>query len=177
MGTGHFTVEGGEMGTVENEDYVGGLLRFANGARGTMENSRTCIGPHVRMSFEVNGTRGALSWDFQRLNELQIYRTDGTGDRGYRTVHAAPGMGDFANFQPGVGISMGYDDLKVAEVERFLSSIAEGRDRPASIHDIVSTMRVVEAMDRSCDTRSWEAVGDATGATATSAERGIGGSA
>jgi predicted dehydrogenase len=177
MGTGHFVVEGGEMGTVENEDYVGGLLRFANGARGTMENSRTCIGPHVRMSFEVNGTRGALSWDFQRLNELQLYRTDGTGDRGYRTVHAAPGMGDFANFQPGAGISMGYDDLKVVEAERFLSSIAGGRDRAASIHDIVSTMRVVEAMDRSCDTGSWETVGDATGATATSGERGIGGGA
>jgi predicted dehydrogenase len=129
------------------------------------------------MSFEVNGTRGALSWDFQRLNELQLYRTDGTGDRGYRTVHAAPGMGDFANFQPGAGISMGYDDLKVAEAERFLSSIAEGRDRPASIHDIVSTMRVVDAMDRSCDTGQWESVEDPTGATAASGGRGIGGGA
>ncbi len=176
-GTGHFTVEGGEMGTVENEDYVSGLLRFENGARGTMENSRTCVGPHVSMSFEVNGTRGALSWDFQRLNELRLYRTDGTGDRGYRTVHAAPGMGDFANFQPGVGISMGYDDLKVAEAERFLSSIAGGQQRAASIHDIVSTMRVVDAMDRSCDTGSWEHVGDSAGAAATVGERGIGGGA
>ena len=164
------------MGVVENEDYVGGLLRFANGARGTMENSRTCVGPHVRMSFEVNGTRGALSWDFQRLNELKLYRTDGTGDRGYRTVHAAPGMGDFANFQPGAGISMGYDDLKVAEAERFLSSIADGRQRAASIHDIVSTMRVMDAMDRSCDTGSWERVGAADGA-ATAGGRRVGGGA
>src|ERR671916_508728 len=176
MGTGHFVVEGGEMGTVENEDYASSLVRFENGARGTMENSRTCVGPHVRMSFEVNGTRGALSWDFQRLNELQLYRTDGV-DLGYKTVHAAPSMGDFANFQPGVGIPMGYDDLKVAEAERFLSSIAEGRDRAASIHDIVSTMRVVDAMDRSCETGSWERVGDATGATATAGERGTGGGA
>src|SRR4028119_39312 len=177
MGTGHFTVENGEMGTVENEDYASGLLRFANGARGTMENSRTCIGPHVRMSFEVNGTRGALSWDFQRLNELELYRMEGTGDRGYRTVYAAPGMGDFANFQPGAGISMGYDDLKVAEAERFLSSIADGRQRAASIRDIVSTMRVVDAMDRSCDTGRWESVGDSAGATVASGERGIGGGA
>ena len=174
VGTGHFTAEGGPQGPVENEDYVGGLLRFASGARGTIENSRTCVGPHVRMSFEVNGTSGALSWDFQRLNELQLYRADGTGDRGYRTVYAAPGMGDFANFQPGAGISMGYDDLKVAEAERFLSSIADGQDRAASIHDIVSTMRVVDAMDRSCDTGSWERVGDPAGATATTGESGIG---
>jgi len=176
MGTGHFAVEGGEMGAVENEDYVGGLLRFANGARGTVESSRTCVGPHVRMSFEVNGTRGALSWDFQRLNELRLYRTDGV-DLGYKTVHAAPGMGDFANFQPGVGISMGYDDLKVAEAERFLSSISEGRDLAPSIRDIVSAMRVVDAMDRSCASGGWERVGDVTGATAAAGERGIGGGA
>ena len=177
MGTGHFTVEGGTRGTVENEDYASGLVRFENGARGTMESSRTCVGPHVRNGFEVNGTRGALSWDFQRLNELELYRTDGTGDRGYRTVYAAPGMGDFDRFQPGAGIPMGYDDLKVAEAERFLSSIADGRQRAASIHEIVSTMRVVDAMERSCETGGWERVGDSTGATAAAGERRAGGGA
>ncbi|MGH3089634.1 MAG: Gfo/Idh/MocA family protein [Rubrobacteraceae bacterium] len=158
MGTGHFTVEDGEMGTVENDDYASGLLRFASGVRGTVENSRTCTGPHVRNSFEVNGTKGALSWDFQRMNELQIYRTDSTGDRGYRTVFAAPGMGDFARFQPGVGISMGYDDLKVSEAYTFLSSIAEGIQREPGMREIVSAMRVIAAMDRSCDSGEWEAV-------------------
>src|SRR5215210_820135 len=158
MGTGHFTVEGGEMGAVENEDYASSLVHFENGARGILETSRTCVGPHVRMSFEVNGTRGALSWDFQRLNELQLYRTDAAGDHGYRTVFTAPGMGDFGNFQPGAGISMGYDDFKVTEAYKFLSSIADGHQRQASIHDVVSTMRVVEAMDRSCESGGWAEV-------------------
>jgi predicted dehydrogenase len=171
MGTGHFVVEGGEMGSVENEDYASCLVRFANGARGTLENSRTCIGPHVRNSFEVNGTRGALSWDFQRLNELELYRFDETGDRGYRTVFAAPGMGDFAKFQPGAGISMGYDDLKVSEAYKFLTSIAEDRQREPGMREIVSAMRVVEAMDRSCDSGGWEAVSAEASAAATG-ERG-----
>ena len=167
MGTGHFVVEGGEMGPVENEDYVGSLVRFENGARGTLENSRTCVGPHVRNSFEVNGTRGALSWDFQRLNELELYRFDETGDRGYRTVFAAPGMGDFDRFQPGAGISMGYDDLKVTEAYKFLNSIAEDRQREPGMREIVSAMRVVEAMDRSCDSGGWEAVSAGAPAAAT----------
>lgn len=171
MGTGHFVVEGGELGTVENEDYAGSLVRFENGARGTLENSRTCIGPHVRNSFEVNGTRGALSWNFQRLNELELYRTDSTGDRGYRTVFAAPSMGDFGRFQPGAGISMGYDDLKVTEAYKFLTSIAEDRQREPGMHEIVSAMRVVEAMDRSCDTGRWEAV-SAEASAAAAGERG-----
>jgi predicted dehydrogenase len=181
MGASHFSVvEGGKMALVENEDYVSSLVRFENGARGTFEASRACVGPHVRMSFEVNGTRGALSWNFQRLNELELYRTNGSGDQGYKTVYAAPGMGDFARFQPGAGISMGYDDLKVAEAERFLSSIADGRQRAASIHEIASTMRVVEAMDRSCDSGRWEKVeASAPGseARATTGDERLGGDA
>jgi predicted dehydrogenase len=177
MGTGHFTVEGGEMGPVENEDYVSSLVRFENGARGTFENSRVCVGPHVRMSFEVNGTRGALSWNFQRLNELELYRSDATGDRGYRTVFAAPGMGNFGNFQPGAGISMGYDDFKVSEAYKFLSSIADGRQREPGIREIVSAMRVVAAMDRSCDSGRWEAVEETMSggpSESRAAERGTG---
>ena len=171
MGTGHFVVEGGEMGPVENEDYVSGLARFENGARGTFENSRTCVGPHVRNSFEINGTRGAVAWDFQRLNELRLYKTDGTGDPGYRTVYASPSMGDFSRFQPGAGISMGYDDLKVTEAYNFLSSIAEDRQREPGMQEIVSAMRVVEAMDRSCGSGGWEAV-SAEASAATVGERG-----
>ena len=171
MGTGHFTVEGGEMGPVENEDYVSGLVRFASGVRGTVENSRVAVGPHVRNSFEINGTRGAVAWDFQRLNELQLHRTDGKGDRGYRTVFAAPGMGDFAKFQPGAGISMSYDDLKVTEAYNFLSSIAEDCQREPGMREIVSAMRVVEAMDRSCDSGGWETI-SAEASTATAGERG-----
>jgi predicted dehydrogenase len=179
MGTGHFVVEGGEMGAVENEDYASSLVRFKNGARGTFENSRVCVGPHVRMSFEVNGTRGALSWDFQRLNELELYRSGSTGEEGYRTVFARPGMGDFGNFQPGAGISMGYDDFKVSEAYRFLSSVADGRQREPGIREIVSAMRVVEAMDRSCETGYWEAVEDtvhgASESRAAASESGAGG--
>src|SRR5829696_4688807 len=178
MGTGHFVVEGGELGTVENEDYASSLVQFENGARGTLENSRVCVGPHVRNSFEVNGTRGALSWDFQRLNELELYRLGTTSDKGYRTVFAAPGMGDFDRFQPGAGISMGYDDLKVTEAYRFLSSIADGRQREPGIREIVSTMRVVAAMDRSCDSGRWEAVEETVSggpSTSRAAERGMGG--
>src|ERR671916_907199 len=170
MGTGHFVVEGGGMGVVENEDYVGSLVRFENGARGTLESSRTCIGPHVRNSFEVNGTRGALSWDFQRLNELERYRLNGSGERGYRTVFAGPGMGDFARFQPGAGISMGYDDLKVTEAHKFLTSIAEDRQQEPGLREIVSAMRVVDAMDRSCDAGGWETVASAA-RTATGGRR------
>ena len=169
VGTGHFTVEGGEMGSVENEDYVSAILRFENGARGTIENSRTVVGPHVRHSFEVNGTQGALCWNFQRMNELELYRPGASGEKGYRTVYASPGMGDFDRFQPGAGIGMGYDDLKVTEAHKFLTSIAEGRQREPGTDEIVSAMQVVDAMDGSAESGGWKQVERQS----TSVEKGV----
>jgi hypothetical protein len=86
-------------------------------------------------------------------------------------------MGNFGNFQPGAGISMGYDDFKVSEAYKFLSSIADGRQREPGIREIVSAMRVVAAMDRSCDSGRWEAVEETMSggpSESRAAERGTG---
>ena len=66
---------------------------------------------------------------------------------------------------------MGYDDLKVTEAYTFLTSIVEDRQREPGMREIVSAMRVVEAMCRSCDSRGWEAVSIEAPTTAVS-ERG-----
>ena len=57
-------------GTVENEDFASMLCTFANGATGTFESSRTMVGPESQNAFEVYGTKGALAWNFEKLNEL-----------------------------------------------------------------------------------------------------------
>lgn len=150
--------EEGETGSVENEDYVSSLVEFESGARGTLEVSRVALGPHTQMSFELSGTRGALAWDLQRMNELRFYSSGAKGGDGYRTIFATSGIGEFDRFQPSAGIPMGYDDLKVIEAERFLASIADGRQREPSIEEGVAVMEVIDAMDRSCDSRTWEDV-------------------
>ena len=58
---------------------------FANGARGTFESSRTMVGPESQMAFDVYGTKGALSWNLERLNELRVYRAGDGPDTGYTT--------------------------------------------------------------------------------------------
>ncbi len=64
------------MRAVTNEDYAGMLVEFANGARGTFEASRTTLGPESEMAFDAYGTRGAVGWSLERLNELRLYRAD-----------------------------------------------------------------------------------------------------
>jgi predicted dehydrogenase len=64
---------GDPMGRVTNEDYVGALVEFAGGARGTLEADRSIFGPQSSMAFELNGSKGAASWDHEKLNQMQLY--------------------------------------------------------------------------------------------------------
>jgi predicted dehydrogenase len=152
----HFAVvEGGELGTVETDDYAAGLLRFAGGPVGTVEASRISVGPRCRLGFEIYGSEGSVCWDFERMNELRVCLGLGGDSHGYSTVAAGPGHGDYSSFQPGPAISMGYDDLKVTEAALFLRSIATGEQVAPSVQDARSAAQVVDAMRRSAEGGRW----------------------
>ncbi|MBX9392520.1 Gfo/Idh/MocA family oxidoreductase [Streptomyces sp. TRM72054] len=159
---GHSRATGGELGPVENEDYVSALLRFASGARGVLEACRVSVGEQNNYGFEVHGTKGAVFWDFRRMNELGISRGTAYQDQPVSTVYVGPGHGEFAAFQPGAANAMGYDDLKVIEAYRFLRSIAEGTPHGATLPDAVHSAVVLDAMARSAESGAWVTV-DARG--------------
>jgi len=161
MGSGtHFSVveEATEYGEVENEDWAAALVEFERGVKGTIELSRAIVGAEARYAFEANGTRGSVAWDFERMNELQIYLPLETGDAGAARVVMGPSHPDFARFQPGQGIGMGYDDLKVIEAYRFLQSIADGQQREPGVREILAAAQVLDAMERSFASGAWEDV-------------------
>jgi predicted dehydrogenase len=155
---GHSRASGGELGPVENEDYVGCLLRFASGARGVLEACRVSVGEQNNYGFEVHGTKGAVFWDFRRMNELGISRGTTYQDQSVSTVYVGPGHGEFAAFQPGAANAMGYDDLKVIEAYRFLSSIAGGTPVGATLADAVHSAAALDAMARSAHSGTWAEV-------------------
>ncbi|MFF9087712.1 Gfo/Idh/MocA family protein [Streptomyces sp. NPDC014991] len=152
---GHVLARDGEPGRVENEDYVSCLLRFASGARGVLEACRVSVGEQNTYGFEVHGTRGAVFWDFRRMNELGVSRGTTYQDQPVSTVYVGPGDGEFAAFQPGSANAMGYDDLKVIEAHRFVRSIAEGTPYGATLVDAVRSATVLDAMARSARLGSW----------------------
>ncbi|KPI08164.1 oxidoreductase domain protein [Actinobacteria bacterium OK074] len=152
---GHALATGGELGPVENEDYVNCLLRFASGARGVLEACRVSVGEQNNYGFEVHGTKGAVFWDFRRMNELAVSRGTTYQDQPVTTVYVGPGDGEFGAFQPGAANAMGYDDLKVIEAYRFLRSVAEGTPYGATLPDAVRSAAVVDAMVRSAASGTW----------------------
>ncbi|HEY2041381.1 MAG TPA: Gfo/Idh/MocA family oxidoreductase [Jatrophihabitans sp.] len=156
-GTGsHFALAaGGELGTVQNEDYLNCLLRFTSGARGSLEASRVSVGDQNNYGFVVHGSRGMLAWDFRRMGELITSIGEDYINQPATTLYIGPGHGEFEAFQPGAGIPLGYDDLKVIEAARFVSSITDGKSHGATLADAVHSANALQSMVESAATGSW----------------------
>jgi len=152
------------MGAVTNEDYVGALARFTNGAQGTLEACRVINGSVCDMSFEVHGTRGALKWAFERMNELQVQRRgdDDQADEGYTTLLSGPWHPHHADFNPAPGLSLSYDDLKTIEAFEFLRSVANGAQGDPGFAAAAGVARAQQAMIASWTSERWEPLGAPT---------------
>ena len=158
----HFSVAadpGAPGGEVTNEDFASALVQFENGTRGNLEVSRVFPGPKCEMAFELIGTEGAVRWNFERLNEIEIqYCSAKDEEDGYATVFGGPAHPYHSHFNPGPAISIGYEDLKVIEAAEFLKSIKEGKQSAPGFEDALAVANVQSAMIRSWETGGWEDV-------------------
>jgi predicted dehydrogenase len=145
-------------GAVTNEDYAGMLCEFASGARGTFEASRSIVGPESQMAFEVYGTKGALAWNLEKLNELQLYLVEDELHTGYRTIYGGDRFPYHGHFVPGSANGIGFEDLVVIEDYEFCRSVAEGREHRPGFADAVEWVSVQAALLTSVQSGSWEPV-------------------
>ena len=149
---------GDPTGAVTNEDYVGALVEFESGVRGTLEADRSMFGPQSSMAFEVNGSKGAASWDHEKLNQLRLYLPEEQPTDGFIEVLAGDAFPNQANIVPGGGNSLGFEDMKLIEALEFLRSVeAERRHRP-DFGDALANASVAAAMVRSWSSERWEDV-------------------
>ncbi len=67
---------GRETIRVRSEDLASILLRFDNGAKGSVSIGQVCAGHKNGLWFETNGRQASLRWEQERQNELWFGRRD-----------------------------------------------------------------------------------------------------
>jgi len=147
-------------GEVTNEDSVSLLAQFPDGVSATFESSRTIVGPESRCAFEVYGTRGALAWNLEKLNELQVYRStpdDGLEGKntGWTTVYGGDRFPYHGNFVPGSANGIGFEELVAIEDHEFLQSLATGGPFAPGLAEAGDFAAVQAALIRSWDSGGW----------------------
>ena len=143
---------------VTNEDYAGMLCEFGGGTRGSFEASRTIVGPESQMAFDAYGTRGAVGWNLERLNELRLYRITENRGSGYTSVLGGERFGHHGVFVPGSGNPIGFEDLVAIEDHEFCRAVSEERPFEPGFEQALAWASVHDALLRSARSGRWEDV-------------------
>ncbi|WP_213584755.1 Gfo/Idh/MocA family protein [Paenibacillus sp. J2TS4] len=143
-------------GKVDVDDATLFLARFADGALGSFEATRMAPGHRCTNAFEINGSLGSVKFDFERMNELQVYFTDDADDvQGFRRVLATDPAHAYMGAWWPPGHTIGFEHTFIHEVVELLDAIREDRQPVPNFEDGVRCQEVLEAVERSIADRRW----------------------
>jgi predicted dehydrogenase len=144
----------GRTGRSTVDDAVMCLGRLSGGGLASFEASRLATGYHNANRFEIHGERGALRFDFERMNELDYYDASGDGaTAGWTTIDVTRG-GDghpyAAAWWPD-SHGLGYEHGFVNQAADILTMIGGGEPvvPMPDFADALQTQRVLDAAIRS----------------------------
>jgi predicted dehydrogenase len=141
---------------VEVDDVARAFVRFANGATGSIEANWIATGRKMQHDFEVHGSKGAVVFTQERLNELRFYSAgDAAGRRGFRKIEAGPEHDPYGRFCVAPGHQLGFNDLKAIEIARFVEAIAGKRAEPFNFRAGLRIQQLIEAVRLSARQGGW----------------------
>lgn len=142
---------------VEVDDVCHAILRFDNGATGTLEASWIAGGRKMQHDFEISGSKGSLFFSQERFNELDLFLfSDRKGQQGFRKIFAGPEHEPYGAFCVAGGHQIGFNDLKTIEVRDFLLSIAGQKNGHADFREGYEVQKAVETIYASSREHRWK---------------------
>lgn len=146
---------------VKNDDQAQMLVTFESGVQGHLYFSRTHHGRKVGYIYEVVGTKGALRFNQEDQNALELYLADGPeAERGYRKILTGPAHPDYAPFCQGPGHGTGYNDTIIIEAKDFLTAIHTGEPVWPTFREGHEVNRILAAARASESGRRWVTVSE-----------------
>jgi predicted dehydrogenase len=146
------------------DDAVEAVVGFEGGAVGTIEASRFAAGRKNAFRWEINGSKGSIAFDLERLNELQVHFADSTpgqGAQGFRTVLVSEADHPFWEHWWPHGHIIGWEHSFVHELHHLLTAIRDNGDvapHGATLEDGYRAAEVCDAMLRSAQEGGRESV-------------------
>jgi predicted dehydrogenase len=148
---------GNGLAKVDVDDAALSLVRFANGAVGTIEATRFASGRKNYNRFEINGSLGSIAFNLERMNELEVFINEGP-DSGFRAIQVTNKAHPYINgWWPG-GHIIGYEHTFTHTVLDLLKAVAEQKLPTPNFEDGVKNQRVLDAVERAAQSGSWENV-------------------
>ncbi len=146
----------GKSGRVTVDDAATALVRFKNGAMGTVEATRMALGRKNHNRFEINGSLGSVAFDLERMNELEVYFESGSkATRGFRRILVTEPVHPYIKAWWPPGHIIGYEHTFTHTVFDLLEAMAEKRLPQPNFVDGVRNQRVLDAIEKASNARRW----------------------
>ncbi|BAJ75020.1 predicted dehydrogenase [Microbacterium testaceum StLB037] len=146
---------GTERGPVTVDDVALFTGRLESGALASFEATRFRTGRKNALRIEVSGSLGALAFDLERMNELEVYdATAPETEQGFRRILVTEPGHPYAGAWWPTGHMLGYEHGFSHQAKDFVEAIAEGADPRPSFADGLHVQRVLDAVARSSDADS-----------------------
>jgi predicted dehydrogenase len=122
--------DGSGIGKVEVDDAFVAAVEFENGAVGTLEASRFCPGRKNHMVVEINGSKGSLRFNLERLNELEVFwkGEPPKETQGFHDVLVSESYHPFWEYWWPHGHIIGWEHAFVHEIAHLLDAIVNNKD-------------------------------------------------
>lgn len=146
----------GEMGTVTVDDVTAFLARFDNGATGTFEATRLAPGRKNYKRWEINGEKGSIAFNLERLNEIEIYLTDSAQPgQGFVTLQATESFLPYMEAYWPVAHIIGYEHTFVNMIKDLMVAIGNNTPFTPDFEDGYRNQAVLDAVERSAASKQW----------------------
>ncbi|MFF4250307.1 Gfo/Idh/MocA family protein [Streptomyces sp. NPDC001663] len=144
-GTGQVTVDDAAL-------FTG---RFTSGALASFEATRYATGRKNALRIELNGEKGSLAFDLERLNELSYHDgTEPAAQAGFRRILVTEPDHPYLDAWWPPGHGLGYEHTFVHQARDLVHAIAEGRQPEPSFADGLQVQRVLAAVEESAEKNS-----------------------
>lgn len=137
-------------GDVTVDDAAIILARTDQGALATFEATRFATGRKNALRLEVNGSKGAFAFDFERLNELGFYdNTQPATSEGFRRILVTEPDHPYAGAWWPPGHGLGYESTFIHQISDFVRCIASDTAPAPSFADGLQIQQVLAAVETS----------------------------
>ncbi len=126
--------DGKGMGKVDVDDAFVAAVEFENGAVGTLESTRFAGGRKNFNCFEINGEKGSVRFNLERMNELEVFWVgeQPKETQGFHNVLISEGYHPWWEYWWPHGHMIGWEHTFIHEIAHLFDCIVN--DRPVGPH-------------------------------------------
>lgn len=152
-----FSARGGEgREKVDVDDATVFMTKFKNGAIGCFEATRFAGGRKNHLSFEINGSKGSIKFNFEEMNRLKFYSMEDPNFlRGFRDILVTENNHPYISVWWPPGHLIGYENTFINQFADFFKSYDEEINPKPDFEDALKCQQVIDAVLRSAEEGRW----------------------